>query len=44
MVEGLGLREVLGIKFRVLGFGLTCSLHCSSLFWLNQFYTKDPKR
>ena len=20
------------------------SLHCSSFFWLNQFYVKDPKR
>ena len=22
----------------------TYSLHCSSFFWFNQFYIKDPKR
>ena len=24
--------------------GPTYSLHCSSLFWFNQFYSWDPKR
>ena len=24
--------------------GFTYSLHCSSIFWFNQFYIKDPKR
>ena len=29
---------------RLSSLVITYSLHCSSLFWFNQYYIKDPKR
>ena len=38
--------ETLGFRaYRAfLSLSVTYSLHCSSFFWFNQFYIKDPKR
>ena len=48
--QGLAFRDsarefrVLGLRVGVSGFGITYSLHCSSFFWFNQIYNKDPIR
>ena len=36
------VHSLINYALRILQY--TYSLHCSSFFWFNQFYSKDPKR
>ena len=41
----IGFRVQDGVRFLERSTSLSAySLHCSSFFWFNPFYVKDPKR